>query len=389
MYMSKELVTLRSLLKKYFRLVASYSKDIYSVDDGFSTRTEKEFREYRMYRFVDAIGESTKQITQLVSILDKFVKATILWFDFFFSLLNLFGTDKSLEIIRGEVRFESIVELENIDLGFLRYNVASNVSLAFPKIKELFSALLSELGELSRVLRFVKSEIVERLVGDLETVLREWLSRHDEFHNMFEEAIHAPPSETLNKLISVLNNLIDFARKFLKISKYMSPSGKGWEEYEFNDLLVIVDRFKKLQKDLRLLLDARKEAYEHALKCHELILTADWGDREKANRMFESFVRFEISVDKLIPREFSVEDLAFSLIAAKAELNITDQAAKLEKEKAYALREVSESLKSRIFKLLYHGILKRLAIGTRYLDQLFSILDELQRESKRILNSKA
>ncbi|MEX2704344.1 MAG: hypothetical protein Q6352_003615 [Candidatus Freyrarchaeum guaymaensis] len=108
-----------------------------------------------------------------------------------------------------------------------------------------------------------------------------------------------------------------------------------------------------------------------------------------ANRMFESFVRFEISVDKLIPEEFPVEDLAFSLIAAKAELNITDQAAKLEKEKAYTLREVSESLKSRIFKLLYYGVLKRLAIGTRYLDQLFSTLDELQRESKRILNSKA
>jgi len=105
--------------------------------------------------------------------------------------------------------------------------------------------------------------------------------------------------------------------------------------------------------------------------------------------MFESFVRFEISVDKLIPEEFPVEDLAFSLIAAKAELNITDQAAKLEKEKAYTLREVSESLKSRIFKLLYYGVLKRLAIGTRYLDQLFSTLDELQRESKRILNSKA
>ncbi|MHA1578621.1 MAG: hypothetical protein ACTSUQ_03200 [Candidatus Freyarchaeota archaeon] len=81
--------------------------------------------------------------------------------------------------------------------------------------------------------------------------------------------------------------------------------------------------------------------------------------------------------------------LAFSLIAAKAELNITDHAAKLEKEKAYALREVSKSLKSRIFKLLYYGVLKRLTIATRYLDKLFSILDELQRESKRILNSKA
>ncbi len=108
-------------------------------------------------------------------------------------------------------------------------------------------------------------------------MLREWLSSHDEFHNMFEEALHAPLSDTSNKLISVLNNLIDFARKFLKISEYMSPLGKGWEEYRFNDLLIIVDRFKKLQKDLRLILDARKEAYEHALKCHELILTAVWG----------------------------------------------------------------------------------------------------------------
>ncbi|MHA1578622.1 MAG: hypothetical protein ACTSUQ_03205 [Candidatus Freyarchaeota archaeon] len=170
--MSEELATLRNLLKKYFRLVASYSKDIFSVNDGFSKGAEKEFREYRMYRFADAIGESTKQITQFVSFLEKFVKAMTLWFDFFFSLLNLFGTDKSLEIIRGEVRFESIVEPENIDLGFLRYNVASNVSLAFPKIKELFSALLSELGELSRVLRSVESEIVERLVGDPQRVFR-------------------------------------------------------------------------------------------------------------------------------------------------------------------------------------------------------------------------
>ena len=135
MYMSEELVTLRSLLKKYFRLVASYSKDIYSVNDGFSKGTEKEFREYRMYRFVDAIRESTKQITQLVSFLDKFVKAMILWFDFFFSPLNLFGTDKSLEIIRGEVRFESIVDPETLTWAFSGTMLRPMCLLLFPKLR--------------------------------------------------------------------------------------------------------------------------------------------------------------------------------------------------------------------------------------------------------------
>lgn len=382
-----EIDNLRNLLKKYFRLIADYSKDIYSVDDGFSKQTEKEFKEYKSYQFVEVIQWSTISLSRFVSYVDEYLKANTLWFDFFHSLTNSLGIDKYHDILDKEIRLDTI-KLENIDLDFVRYNVGSNVAFVFPKIKELFFTLLSELKDLPSILKIIRSEIADQFVTDLEETLKRWLTCHDELQFLFEEALQDSSPECVNKLMSIFENLIGFAENFLKITSYFNPFDKNWKEYDFKDFLKILDRFNEIQKDLKLLLDVRREAYEHSAKFNEQIPTALWGDRETGLKMFESFVRFEIPTDNLIPKEFRVQDLAFILIQARTELNIVDQAMKLEKEKIYVLQLATELLKSKTFQILYDGIIKRLEIANKYTDLLYQNLDELQKETQKLLKSK-
>ncbi|MBS7250363.1 MAG: hypothetical protein KIH08_07205 [Candidatus Freyarchaeota archaeon] len=64
--MSKELVSLRRLLKRYFRLIADYSKELYSVDDGFTKQTEKEFKQYKTNLVLEVIQQSTTSLSQFI-----------------------------------------------------------------------------------------------------------------------------------------------------------------------------------------------------------------------------------------------------------------------------------------------------------------------------------
>ncbi|MEM2984563.1 MAG: hypothetical protein QXL24_05040, partial [Candidatus Jordarchaeaceae archaeon] len=163
---------------------------------------------------------------------------------------------------------------------------------------------------------------------------------------------------------------------------------KAGGEYELDDFVTVLERIKGIQKDLTLILNFRREAYEHSEKFNEQIPIALWGDREMALKKFEAFARFELETDKLIPENFSAEDLAFGLVQAKAELNIVSNAIEMEKEKIYALKAAADLLESPILEILYQGILKRRKIAKKYIQLLYQNLDDLQRETQKVLESK-
>jgi hypothetical protein len=384
----KELVSLRRLLKRYFRLIADYSKELYSVDDGFTKQTEKEFKQYKTNLVLEVIQQSTTSLSQFISFLDTLVNALNLWFEFFFSIINSLGTQQYYDIIRGKVRLEEIVKHEKVDLHFLRFNVENSVAFIYPKIKELFSVLLSEVKDMLSILKTIKSEVAEQFINELEETLKKWLASEENLYCIIEGALQDQSVNSVNKIISLANYLIDFARNFLHCIGYISPSIKAGGEYELDDFVKVLERIKGIQKDLTLILDFRREAYEHSEKFNEQIPIALWGDRETALKKFEAFARFELKTDKLIPENVSAEDLAFGLVQAKAELNIVSNAIEMEKEKIYALKAAADLLESPILKILYQGILKRIKITKKYIQLLYQNLDDLQRETQKVLESK-
>ncbi|MGQ9723072.1 MAG: hypothetical protein ACUVXA_17350 [Candidatus Jordarchaeum sp.] len=370
-------------------MIANFSKDLYSIDDGFSKQTEREFKEYKFHQFVDAIQWSTVSLSKFVYFLDMYFKAMTLWFDFFYNIADSLGVKEHSNIFIRKKNLEDIIEPQKIDLGFLKYNISSTLDFVSPKIKDLFTLLLSELKELPDILKILRSEIAEHFVSDLEETIKKWLNLDNEFHVLFEEALKDSSHKCINKLLNLFENLKKFAESFLRITGYLTPSDKIGVEYEFKDFLKILDTFNEIQKDLKILLDVRREAYEHSEKFTELIPAALWGDKETALKKFESFVRFEIPTDELIPKNIQVEDLAFNLIQARTELNVVDQAVKLEKEKVHVLKWAAELLKSQIFQILYEGIQKRAETARKYLDMLYQNLDELQAETQKVLKFKS
>lgn len=386
--LSGELVSLRRLLKRYFRLIADYSKELYSVDDGFTKQTEKEFKQYKTKLVLEVIQQSTKSLSQFILFLDTLVNALNLWFEFFFSIINSLGTQQYYDIIRGKVRLEEIVKPEKVDLHFLRFNVENSVAFIYPKIKELFSVLLSEVKGLLSILKTIKSEVAEQFINELEETLGKWLASEENLYRIIEEALQDQSVNSVDKIISLANYLIDFARNILRCIGYISPSIKAGGEYELDDFVTVLERIKGIQKDLTLILNFRREAYEHSEKFNEQIPIALWGDREMALKKFEAFARFELETDKLIPENFSAEDLAFGLVQAKAELNIVSNAIEMEKEKIYALKAAADLLESPILEILYQGILKRRKIAKKYIQLLYQNLDDLQRETQKVLESK-
>ncbi|MEM2959080.1 MAG: hypothetical protein QW261_12350 [Candidatus Jordarchaeaceae archaeon] len=376
--LESRLQSLRSYLKKYFKLMGETALKLYfrgvKLEELSKIRADEYFSDYVLKRMV----ELKEGISLFVSFFSDYVKAATVWFELFCGLVRALGTEDFLGILSKQVELDDVVNMSKIDEGYLKFQVKSSLELYLQEARFALLSTYKKARDLPKVVYYTRSEFAERLIKVMEEQNEDWLKILGEIYSFYENVLL---KEDLVNIVEGLKRIIryfiEMAQRLQIVQEFIIPN-KSWRELLLEDIQKLGRRIEEIQEEIALVADYQIKLFEHGFNASIFLLRVLWGNEKLANAKIEAFARATTSTEELLPTEFNPEDLAFGVMVALEEFNTVDQAVQALKEKIGIIEEAAQILGSRERRNFYEDTAETLRVYSSSGVELYETLLDIQ-----------
>ena len=366
-------------LKSVYNMVSEIILFVYSVDKDFASRSGKSFEKYEYGYVIKTIKKSAEAVSTLVSFLNNYIEGIVKGLKFFSNLVFALGIKRYYEIFSQKNKLEEFIHFADIDLDFLKFQVRTTGEFIFPELERITVKVYNKFWQLREVSDFFCSDIIDRFIEVVEKQKSHWDKIRKEISLHFSIVEKEKDISTcVHQVKKIINKFIKFGVKFRELADYLNLNLGGRLEFSTKNIKKISEIIKQLNHDISIIVYCRMKATEYFANSFTQILTMLWGSEENARQKFQSFIRSEISLEDLIPQNFSLEDLEFGLVQARNDFLLADRAFKRVEENVEAMRLAAEYLNSPVLWERYEIIVKEIEIINKYWLKYTQNLIELQ-----------
>lgn len=371
---------IRTILKEIYKIAAEILFSIHSVDKDFVSRVGVSLEKYKVGHLIEAFQSSADAVSKFVLFFEDYVKLILNGLEFFSNLVFALGVENYYEVISQKVKLDDVIQLEKIDLGFLKFQIGTMEELLYPQIEEGTLRVIEDLKRLREVYAILDSERVNEFMKELEKQERNW----SKLQNMINLCFLAVEKEKdiapcINKVSEIINELIVFTAYMRNMTEHVNRIVGGRGESPIERVNLFLEIIKQMGRDIRILVNCRAKGAEYISDSFIYILTMLWGNRETAHKKFQQVIKSEISLDDLIPPKIPLEDLSFALTQARNQILQAVGAHQRVQETVNAMRDAADYFDSPVLKEYYETIVKEIEIINKYLPQYNQKLIELQK----------
>lgn len=378
----------KSLLMDFFSLITRYIIEIYQTYNIGSKSSNCGLGDYTYGQIVEKTRNMHWSIFAYVCFIEGFVNGVIKWFEFFSSLVKALGINEYYRILHRNVKLEEVIEESSIDVSFLKFQIRNVLNVIFQDLKSIYMLLLDEAKNVRENIAYFRSESSERFVKLVVNQARSWLDIHDEVNSLLQSVIKEEDgSVCIKTLIMVVNKCIDFFEKISETRAFIKIPDEVWENYMAGDFVELFEQFKVLKEDIIKFFEYAIKVYEYASRCFLQVLVMLWGTEEEARHKLELLVKSEITVEDLIPDDFSLKDVEFGLNLAIFEWDQARFAGQVLNEKRGAIELIAKYVTTEEMQNLYRGIMKRFELRNKYRKEIYDKMLEIQNTIRGILKS--
>lgn len=358
---------INNLLKSIYRIAAELVYSIYFVDKDFASKVGKSLDKYEFGFLIEAFQNSADNVSKLVLFFEDYIEGIVKGLEFFSSLVFALGIKEYSEIISQENKLEEFIQLDMIDLDFLKFQMRNTEELIYPQVERLAAKTIENLERIRKVSAILKSDTLNTFIEEFEKQKSNWDKIRKRISHCFSIVEkEADISTCVNQISELINEFVVFAVDIRNLTSHIEQITGNKLELSIDNVTQIAETIKQLSRDLIILVKCRATEAEHVSSSFFQILTMLWGSEEKAHKKFQSVIRSEISLDDLIPQSFSPQNLGFGVVQARNQILLADRAHRRVKENIEAMRIAAEYLNSPVLGEQYEIIVKEIEIIDKY-----------------------
>ena len=378
-------------MRSIFETVSEIIFSVYSVNKQFALKSGEFFEKYKYGYGFESIQKSTSAVVMLVSFVNDYVEGIARGLEFFSDLVFALGVEGNSEIFSQRRKLKELVQQEKIDLGFLKFQVRTTAEFTFPRLEDATVRILEKLDQLKETSYILESDILNTFIKEVENQKNGWKKLRSKIGRGFENVENGNDVSTcVNEITGVIEEFLEFGANFEKLARYLNFNLGDRLEFSTENIGKILKISKKLGNDLSTLAHHRLKATEYFEKSLSKILTLLWGNENTARLKFQSFIRSEVTSDELVPENFTLEDLAFSLMQARNDYLLAKKAHERMEENIDAMKKAAEYLNSPVLKEQYEMVMKEIEIvkkwWPKYNQNLIEAQNLLHKNNKDFVN---
>jgi len=382
----ENLEKVKSLLVDYFSLITRCIIEIYQTYEGRSKLSKGIPEDYTYGQIVEKTRNLNRSTFAYICFIEEFVNGFIKWFEFFSSLVRVLGANEYYRILYRKAKLEEVVDESRIDVSFLKFQIRSVLNTSFQDLKSIYNSLLERSKGVRENIAYLRSESSERFVETVENQARGWLDIHDEIYGSLQFIIkEEDESICIKTLTMVIDKCIDFFEKIRETRAFIKIPEEVWKNFMADDFVELFELFKEIKEDVIKFYEYATKVYEHASKCFLQVLTMLWGTEEEARHKLELLVKSEITINDLIPENFSLKDIEFGLTLAIFEWDQARLAGQVLNEKIGAFELIAKYVITDDMQNLYMGIKKRFELRNKYRKEIYDKMIEIQNTIHEIM----
>nr|MDO8082122.1 hypothetical protein [Candidatus Freyarchaeota archaeon] len=370
----------------YFSLITRCIIEIYQTYEGRSKLSKGIPEDYTYGQIVEKTRNLNRSTFAYICFIEEFVNGFIKWFEFFSSLVRVLGANEYYRILYRKAKLEEVVDESRIDVSFLKFQIRSVLNTSFQDLKSIYNSLLERSKGVRENIAYLRSESSERFVETVENQARGWLDIHDEIYGSLQFIIkEEDESICIKTLTMVIDKCIDFFEKIRETRAFIKIPEEVWKNFMADDFVELFELFKEIKEDVIKFYEYATKVYEHASKCFLQVLTMLWGTEEEARHKLELLVKSEITINDLIPENFSLKDIEFGLTLAIFEWDQARLAGQVLNEKIGAFELIAKYVITDDMQNLYMGIKKRFELRNKYRKEIYDKMIEIQNTIHEIM----
>ncbi|MEM2145530.1 MAG: hypothetical protein QW279_09225 [Candidatus Jordarchaeaceae archaeon] len=370
---------IRNILKLIYKIAAEIVFSIHSVDKDFVSRVGVSLEKYKVGHLIGAFQSSADAVSKLVLFFEDYIELILKGLEFFSNLAFALGIKNYNELVSQKVKLDEVIQLEKIDLGFLKFQIRTTEELIYPQIEEGTLKAIEDLNRLREVYFILDSETINKFMEELEKQERNW----NKLQNMLNLCFLAVEKEEdkstcIKKIAEVINEVIIFTANLRNMERNINHIVGEKGESPIERVNLFLEIIRQLGRDLITLVNCRAKGAEYISGSFIYILTILWGSQETAHRRFQQFIKSEISLEELIPPKILLEDLSFALMQVRNQLLQAVGAHQRVQETINAMKDAADYFNSPILREYYKTIAKEIEIINKYLPQYNQKVIQLQ-----------
>lgn len=380
---NKKFIRLRKLLVDFFSLIVRYFGELDSVDDeltrfGVSRMERIYFKGSVTGKLSGEFDKHHKRIDYMFNFIRWYIQGLLKWYELFSSLVSSFGVIDWFSLLREENKFEKLINPKKADSALLSLNIESAFDFIFPELKDAFSRVVEESKSVPKWVEFFLPEKSLELIKLGGEIAEEWLRVQEDILDKLEGA----GPYLVENAIGIVKLMIAFHTKFKQLEKIFAVKKRHLENFIVEDLWNLSGVFNKLQGFSREVFHIKNRSFERVGTCYLLILSSMWGD--EAKKMLSDLVEFQRKPEEVVPEELPLEDLHFSVMLARMEMDVSLQENESMKERLEALKKVEDVFSGLELILVREGFERRVQLQDTYCNKISEALTKIQEEINKI-----
>lgn len=369
------------LLEDFFNLTYGCMFEFFQLVEGNSGRFEREFRDYKCGQFGVIVRNYVNSELIYSYFIEEYLKMVSKWFEAFSRLIDTLGSGEYHRILLREVELGEVVNSSEIDINFLKFRIKNFLNPSLSDLETICRLLLEKSKDVLEEVNPLKPKSSKRFIELIENQARGWLVVYEEMQSSLQSVTQVEAkSQIIFTLTLIAQKCIDFFEKIKEAKKSLRVSDGDWEHFIAGGFIECSDRFKKVREDMTELFNYLIKTCDHLVNCFFNILTALWGREEVAQSKIEDFIKSKISTEGLVPKIFSIKDLAFGLALARSELGQAHLASQGLEEKKLAIDIVAKEFpKSEGLQVIPNRIMRIFELKEKYLCKIDDIMIDIQK----------
>jgi hypothetical protein len=380
---------LMNTLKDFFNLAFRCMVEFHKLGEGKSELQDSEFKEYTYGQFGVIIRNYAKSELTYVSFLEEYEKMVSKWLEAFSGLVGTLGSREYHRILLKGVELGEVIYTSEIDVNFLKFRIENFLNPSLSDLETICGLLLEKSENVLEEVNRLNAKPSHRFIELVENQARDWLMVHEEVQIFLERITQIEDkSQIIFALSMITRKFIDFFEKINEARKFVKISDENWEHFVAGGFIEFSDQFKKIKEDMIQLFDYIVKIYEHLDNCFLHILAVLWG-REVAQFKIEDVVKSKIPAEDLVPKIFSIKDLAFALALARSELGQAYLASQGLDEKMMAMDMVANQFPmSQGVQDFRNRITGLLEMREKYLTKINDVIIDIQKMIQQNVESE-
>lgn len=309
-----------SILNDFFDLTFKSIVELHQKDGGRFGLRESELKEYKYDQLGVRIRKYVEAELTYISFLEEYAKMVSKWLETFSYLVDMLGSREYNRILSREVELWEVINPSALDITFLKFMVKTFLNPNFSDLETICGLVLEKSKKAVEEVNHHNPASSKKFIELIKNQSRDWLVINEEVQICLQSIPQVEDkSQILFTLTMIAQKFILFFEKITETKKAIKDSDENWKNFVEGGFIEFLEHFKKIKDDIIELFECLIKTHEHLLSCSLHILSALWG-REVAQSKMEDFVKSKIPVEGLMPKNFSIKDLAFGLALARSEL---------------------------------------------------------------------